>query len=302
MTDAREVADVKTRLDESRRRRAAMVQRFGFMPMSVLRIPRGELDAKLFHLQKENGASTGQGERAKKRGGVYQTDRALRISGGGSRSRGSTWSIMSASLVEFFCKYYALPGQNYLDPFMGQGVQMQVAHLLGLNYYGYDCCKRFFAYIDGVREKITSPRATISINLGDSRFPSKIPDGIGDFSFHSPPYWDIEDYGDDPEQLGKGHTYEEFLQGMQDVARAWLPKFKKGAWHVVNVNDFKKDGRYYPYHSDLTTAFCRAGWAIVDTWIIEGTIAGLPRVFAEDFNSKRQAPKVHEYALVFRKP
>lgn len=208
---------------------------------------------------------------------------------------------MPAELVEFFVKYYASPGDVYLDPFMGQGVQMQVAHLLGLHYWGYDLSSEFFAYIDSVREKIEDNTTALQIFCGDSRNPEHIPDEIGDFSFHSPPYWNIEYYGDEPEQLGKG-TYEDFLQGMEDVARAWLPKFKSGAYHVVNVNDFRMGGTFYPYHADTLALFKRAGWELADLWIIEGLVGGLSKAFAVDFNLKRIAPKLHEYALVFRKP
>jgi hypothetical protein len=209
---------------------------------------------------------------------------------------------MPAELVAFFVRYYARPGDVYLDPFMGQGVQMQVAKRLGLHYHGYDLSAGFFRYIEAVRAKIDDGSTTLSITLGDSRHPDAIPDGIGDFSFHSPPYWDIEFYGEESGQLGYKQTYEDFLAGMEAVARAWLPKFKSGAWHVVNVNDFRKGGRFYPYHADTITLFRRAGWELADTWIIDGLVGGLPKAFAVDFNMKRIAPKVHEYALVFRKP
>jgi DNA modification methylase len=208
---------------------------------------------------------------------------------------------MPAELVEFFVKFYAKPGDVYLDPFMGQGVQMQVAKILGLQYYGYDLSTEFFGYIDSVRSKIDDGKTVLNITHGDSRFPSNIPDGIGDFSFHSPPYWDIENYGDEPGQLGNG-SYEEFLVGMRDVARAWLPKFKPGAFHVVNVNDFRKDGRFYPYHADTIRVYKEAGWELFDTWIIAGLlISASASIFARGKIERRIAPKVHEYALVFRR-
>lgn len=89
---------------------------------------------------------------------------------------------------------------------------------------------------------------------------------------------------------------------MEDVARAWLPKFKSGAWHVVNVNDFRREHKFYPYHADTIQLFTRAGWVLHDSWIVWGLVGGLPRAFAVDFNMKRIAPKIHEYVLVFKKP
>ncbi|HOA00881.1 MAG TPA: DNA methyltransferase [Dermatophilaceae bacterium] len=295
---------LKESLKESAAARAGIERRFGFMPLSVLRLTRGALSRSMFHYSAEHGRNTGQGvDRPKAReAGAPAT---IKLGGSGPRMHSDgteTFSVMAAELVEFFVKYYAEPGQTYLDPFMGQGVQMQVAHRLGLHYWGFDACAKFVRYIEAVRAKLGPTPTRIEVFHGDSRDPARIPDGIGDFSFHSPPYWDIEHYDDDPAQLGVGKSYEQFLDGMRDVARAWLPKFKPGAWHVVNVSDFRTGGQFYPYHTDTIEVFTRAGWAVHDQWIVEGLIAGLPKVFAADFNTKRIAPRVHEYAIVFRKP
>src|SRR5262245_34063780 len=309
------MSDLRASLTQSAADGAGLVRRFGFVPVSVLRLSRGDLSARLFLAQRERPSLSSVATKAMHRN-VPQSEAATArhrerlaagLFGGGvvaSHGHGGKpeASTMPAELVAFFVKYYACPGDVYLDPFMGQGVQMQVAHLLGLHYHGYDLSAEFFDYIDAVRNKIDDGTTTLSVTHGDSRCPNAVPDGIGDFSFHSPPYWDIEYYGDEPGQLGYRQTYHGFLTGMEDVARAWLPKFKPGAWHVVNVNDFRKDGRFYPYHADTIALFGRAGWTLTDTWIIEGLVGGLPRAFAVDFNKKRIAPKVHEYALVFRKP
>ena len=293
-----------------------MEKKFGFIPLSVLRgISRRGLSSEMFIYQQEQPTRSASAAKAMKSGAIgasaskqakVRERLSLGLLGGvdGKKSGGdgtSRATTMPAELVAFFVKYYARPGDTYVDPFFGQGIQMQVAKMLGLNYYGYDCSKEFYAYVKAVKEKIDDGKTTISITCGDSRTPKKVPDAIGDFSFHSPPYWDIEFYGNEPEQLGAGNSYEDFLLGMEDVARAWLPKFKKGAFHVVNVNDSRRAGRFYPYHADTIKLFERAGFELYDTWIIDGLVGGLPRAFAVDFNLKRIAPKVHEYALVFRR-
>lgn len=318
------MSDLVESLKQSKANRQAMERKFGMVPLSILRLSRGKLSAQMFLYQQENRERHGSkgddyDEKASRLREAGYTKTSASMKAGRSVRRDSVFgfktntegkpmenrtvaSIMPAELVEFFVKYYARPGQVYLDPFMGQGVQMQVAKLMGLHYYGYDLSTEFFAYIESVKAKIDDGKTTISITHGDSKAPDNVPDGIGDFSFHSPPYWDIEFYGTEAEQLGFNHTYPEFIDGMEQVARAWLPKFKSGAWHVVNVNDFRKDGKYYPYHADTIALFQRAGWVLSDTWIIDGLVGGLPKAFAVDFNMKRIAPKVHEYALVFRKP
>lgn len=297
------MSDLRAGLKQSAANRAAMLSKFGFIPMSILKLSRGTFHKRLFHYSGDVGISNVRNNRIKvdRVKGKRREDAASGRVGVGNQGVAGL-SIMPAELVEFFIKYYSRPGDIYLDPFMGQGVQMQVSKAMGLHYYGYDLSTEFFTYIASVKEKIDDGTTTIRITHGDSRTPDEIPDGIGDFSFHSPPYWDVEFYGEEGGQLGYQASYPEFLAGMEQVARAWLPKFKPGAWHIVNVNDIRKAGKFYSYHADTINLFTRAGWELHDTWIIEGLVGGLPKAFGVDFNLKRIAPKVHEYALVFRKP
>lgn len=309
--------NLRERMDESVNKRGEMLERFGFIPSSVLRITRGLLHRRMRIFQQEDpkASISSKHSLAKNLGSAEKADEIEQVykdvgwkgpiaSFGNPQSKRASASVMAAEVVDFFLKYYAEPGDVYLDPFMGQGVQMQVAHLRGFEYWGYDLSEVFFPYIERVRELLIakSPEPELHIFQDDSRCPCWIPDGIGGFSFHSPPYWDIEDYGEHPDQLGTGKTYEEFLDGMETVARAWLPKFRPGAFHVVNVNDFRKSGIFYSYHSDTIALFRRAGWVLHDTWICEGTLGRLPMLFGVKKNLERIAPKVHEYFLVFRSP
>jgi hypothetical protein len=304
------VSDLKARLTEARKAREELRQRFGFIPLSVVRgIGRGTLSKSMFIYQRENpirgtvsnkpsNASTGA---QWKNMGAFAGARAPFVEGGSDCEGRLSASTMPAELVEFFVRYYAKAGDVYLDPFMGQGIQLQVAKAYGLHYHGYDLCREFFDYIDAVRAKIDDGETDIKIFCSDSAHPDKIPDRIGDFSFHSPPYWNIEYYGDDPAQLGN-NDYDGFISAMIDVYRAWLPKFKPGAWHIVNVNDFRRKGAFVAYHADTIAALREAGWIIHDLWVLEGLVGGLPRAFAVQKNAQRIAPKVHEYAIVTKAP
>lgn len=303
-------------LEKSAVEREKMLSRLGFIPFSVIRdIRYGSLSRRMLRYQSElpktknnkTDYSRMKAERhrkaAEKVGSNILTHTIASIPPGGANRE--ALSIMPAELVDFFVKFYAEPGQVYLDPFMAQGIQMQVAALRGMSYLGQDLCHEFFTYcasIVPIVEKNLKKGMIIKIAEGDSRFPINVPDDIGDFSFHSPPYWDIEFYGDEAEQLGTGKTYEEFLKGMQDVAAAWLPKFKSTAFHVVNVGDFLRDGRFYNYHGDTIDIFKAAGWRYHDLWVLDQVVAGSNRIFAVSTSNKKRAPRVHEYALVFKPP
>lgn len=291
-----------SRLDQSRLLRRRIIERFGFVPLSILKLSRGALSRQMFILQGE-APGTSNSEAKKKKSKELDLATSVAPYSGSGKDRGPL-SIMPAELVDFFVQYYSKEGDVYLDPFMGQGIQMQVAIKRRRHYHGYDASAKFYGYINRIKEKLTTPESSVDVHvfLGDSRSPDQIPDGVGDFSFHSPPYWDVEYYGDEEAQLGKAETYEAFLSSMQDIARAWLPKFKSGAYHVVNVADFRRHGTFYSYHSDLLRVFVAAGWVVHDTWIISGLVGGLMKIFGADCVGKRIAPRCHEYALVFRAP
>lgn len=313
----RTTSEFSQSLNQSAANRAAMIKLFGFIPDSVLKISRGELSRRMFIYQhEETNRSTANARDPSGAGkdatGQRQDDRNAKLreqsaelgqsnialagySGGANRMAAS---IMPAELVDFFVKYYSAPGETYIDPFMGQGIRMQVAAIRGLAYRGYDASSEFYRFIEAVLEKIEI-REEIFLTLGDSRTPDEIPDACGDFTFTSPPYWDIEFYGSEPEQLGRG-TYDEFIDGMTRVAKSWRPKYKPNANIVINVGDFRRDGRFYAYSTDIINLFTRAGYVHHDTWIINGLVGGMRKVFGVDSNLQKLPPRCHEYALVFR--
>ena len=303
--------DLEARLDESKIKRARMLKRFGFIPASVLKLSRGALSASLFNLAQETPGRSLGGADNLGREESYKSD-AAKAKAEARRKKGllggitempannrTTLSIMAGELVEFTIRYYCPPGGTYLDPFAGHGVRAQVSKRMGVTYQGCDLSEEFVGYTTAALAR-TAGDTDAEVRLCDARTPW-FEDDTGDFSFTSPPYWDIEHYGTHPGQLGTGKTYDEFMEGMREAYAALRPKLKTGAWVVININDIRRDKKFYPYHSDLLqTVQSIEGYSLHDTWILEGLVSGLPRAFGVDFNEHKIAPKVHEYLLVFR--
>jgi len=293
---------LEDRLVEGAKRRAALIARFGFVPESILRISRGKLHKTMFHFASERnrrGLQYSVMKRANEDSAKRQAGRIVDAPYKAGKDR-TTVSMMAAELVAFTLEYYLPEGGVYLDPFSGQGVQAQVAALANVDYYGMDISQEYVDYTNAVLGRYKTSTAAIVVTRGDSRHPDWIDDGYGDFCFTSPPYWDIEFYSDDEEQLGLDSTYEEFLEGMADVFAAWHPKFKQGATVVVNVNDFRRDGAFSPYHADTIRLMQDIGYELHDLWVIDGLVGGISRAFAVERNLTAIAPKVHEYLLVFK--
>lgn len=309
------MSELQESVEKGQRDRAAVLRRFGFVPSSILRLKRGPLSRSLFNYAHERAKGRVQGadsiarvEHAKsdKARAKAEQRRAAGMFGGLTEYSGNnreTVSVMAAELVDFFVKFYSRPGATYLDPFAGHGVRMQTALLRGMNYLGMDASAAYVDYMTSVLSRYElSAGQRVEVRRGDSRDPSWIDDEAGDFCFTSPPYWDVEYYGPEPEQLGTGHTYTEFLHGMRDVLAAWAPKFKRGSYVCLNVNDLRREGRFVPYHSDLMRVLDEVGYELIDVWVVEGLVAGLPRAFAVSHLQQRIAPKAHEYVLIARAP
>lgn len=290
----------RKRLLEGKDRSEKLKKYFGFMPLSVLRLKNVRVTSKdLFNYQHETGKNSTVHHAKSIEKGNKNFEMSTWQGKGIGRGK-DTFSIMPAELVDFFIKYYAKKGDLYFDPFAGQGIQLQVSNIRGIDYIGYDICKEYVDYISAFIPKLTKNCNILEIKHADSK-KVHLEDNSVDFCFTSPPYWDIEIYDDNPEQLGINKTYEEFLVGMKDVAKELLRVFKPEGYCVININDFRKGGKFYAYHADVIRIYEEAGWKLYDLWILDEIVSGLVKIFACGFNSKKMAPKIHEYALVFRK-
>jgi len=119
---------------------------------------------------------------------------------------------------------------------------------------------------------------------------------------NSPPYWDIEFYDDSPEQLGIGKTYEEYLDGMREVARTAYKALKPGGFYILAINDFRKGGRFYLLHMDLFQTMFDVGFVPHDIVIYKISDHPLGAVFASQLEERKVTAKSHEYLIIGKRP
>lgn len=308
----RSAEEVVRDVEKNRARKKAAIERWGDVPTSILRVSRGRLSRIVRSYQAEHPETKSDTRVASERAigdPEYAAARERDFAAAGLRPqvarlsrRSELLSQMPADLVAFFIDFYLGDERPalYIDPFAGQAVRMQVAAIRGLDYVGFDVAIPFVRFAERVREGMSTTR-DVRVILRDARDPSPLEDGSGDFTFTSPPYYSIEDYGDDPGQLGKG-TYPEFLAELEEIVRAWRPKYRPGAYVVWNVNDFRLDGRLVAFHADVIRIFESSGYDLDAIWILAGLTGAFAKTFGMSFVERKLPPKVHEYALVFRVP
>ena len=227
--------------------------------------------------------------------------RAFRRSGGGV-SKGAL-SVFPQNIGRTMLLFYTEPGMVVIDPFAGHNSRMQLVVVEGRSYEGYDICHKFMESNKERAAKLRQlfPGVSIKLHEQDSRSLSKTETASGDFTITSPPYYDVEFYGDEPEQLGKSKSYGKFLDGMELVLRENLRVLKPGAFACWFINDFRRKGKMYFYHIDILQRGVAAGFVAHDIAIVDFG-PGLRDSFLNQAVEQKILPKRHEYCVIFRKP
>jgi SAM-dependent methyltransferase len=225
---------------------------------------------------------------------------AFRVSGMGCKS--GALSTFPQNVGRTILLLYSNPGDMVFDPFAGHNSRMDLCISNGRHYIGCDLSTDFMRFNRKRAEKLQEDYqdARITLHHCDSR---KVPveSGSGDFTITSPPYWDIEFYGDEPEQLGKSETYKGFLGGLKRVMRENFRVLKPGAFAAWFVNDFRKKGQFYLYHMDVIRLARKVGFIAHDLLVVD-LGRSIRDCFANQTMKTRILPKRHEYGLIFLKP
>ena len=299
-----ELAQVKGKTLEalaySRQMREDLVRLFrGLVPQSVMladKASRDEADAA-------SGTYEASGQLAKKRakGEIIEPGtKAFEVSGRGGAA--GALSKFPQNIGRSMLLLYSNELQTVVDPFAGHNSRMEFCVLERRHYYGQDLSAKFVAF-NRARAKILKekfPEVAIELREGNSQV-LQFPDAVGDFTITSPPYWDIEYYGDEVNQLGFASTYNDFIDGLALVAKENYRCLKPGAFCVWYINDFRKGGKFYPYHVDTMHILNAAGFV---TWDISITDFGrtFRSAFVNQIVQQKILPKKHEYGWVMRKP
>lgn len=111
--------------------------------------------------------------------------------------------------------------------------------------------------LEKIRVEVSERKTLHSILVGDSTDLSAIRDGAVHLVLTSPPYWNLKEYNDHPNQLGHINDYEEFLEKLDRVWKACFDKLVIGGRMIVVVGDVllsrKNNGRHkvVPLHADI---------------------------------------------------
>lgn len=214
-------------------------------------------------------------------------------------------SKFPANIARRIYRFYTKELDTVFDPCAGHNSRMQSCFEENRIYIGYDISKDYMKLNNEIKEKLYKQKTLIErknyIELYNrSSTNIHLQDNSVDLIFTSPPYWDIEFYGEEPEQAGYKKTYEQFLNIMKQIYLEAYRILKPGKFCIINVNDFRKDGIFYTYHGDTIKLLKEIGFKAHDIVIMKWSNA-MQAAFATQLEERKQTAKIHEYILVFKK-
>ena len=307
----KDVQDMKDTIRDARSFREEFIQEVGEVPTSIWKIdysqnifmydPRGRKVENNKAMLEKSGLTELNNEMGDAFGMRWRNIRG--------KEGKDVHSILPYDLMSRIVKFYSKKGDIILDPTMGDMAAQTVTVHLGRGFIGYDVSKKNFDINEDIRKMlmgegeqklINELKPNITLHFQSSEQIIEEENTI-DLVFFSPPYWDIEFYGEEEKQLGYKKTYQEFLQGLGRIVKECFRVLKPGKFITININDFRKGGKFYAYHVDVHNLLLEAGFLLHDCIIVDwGSCFG--QCFARRIDETKMTAKKHEYIWVGRKP
>ena len=245
-------------------------------------------------------------------------------------------SQFPSKLAKQILRMWSLKNDRVFDPFAGHLTRPIMTNHFNRDYWG---CDVSIEYFDTTKDQILSRTeggllddeivenrsGVIDVDLQGNRLRlenrdsrtldssvepikggetlSPIPTKWADFVITSPPYFDLENYGDEDEQLGiDNDEFEDFMDDMRVILEHTHDILKPYRYAAFVVNDFRDGCRFkglIPYHMRLIQEAINAGFQLHDIAMYPtGKSASM---FTHQLTHMEVTGKIHEYVIVFRR-
>lgn len=212
-----------------------------------------------------------------------------------------THSVFPAPLMEWILlRYGGHPGGKILDAFAGGPPRAVVSSIMGMEYHGIE-----------IRQKQIDETLSVVKNLGLKNVQLHLADGrffdasLGQFdvAITCPPYYDLEVYSDQPDDLSNLGSYWEFNAGMFFSALSHRKVMKPGAFVCIVVGPFrnKKTGELIDFPGHTIANFREAGFIYWQDVILSKNFGSAAKRSTNAWRGHKLVP-IHEHLLVFRTP
>lgn len=208
-------------------------------------------------------------------------------------------SVFDPVLTEIMYKWFCTDGGKIYDCFAGGSVRGIVAEILGYKYTGIDLRKE---QIDEnyrqAQECGVNPNWICENSLNADKY---IKDESVDMVFTCPPYFDLEKYSDDPNDLSN-MKYDDFKQAYKRIFEIACRKLKDNRFAVVVVGDIRDKKGFYRGFVDYTKeCLWASGMQLYNELILVEPVGSAAVRAPKTFGTYRKIVKTHQNILVFYK-
>lgn len=210
-----------------------------------------------------------------------------------------TYSVFPAPLMEWILlRYGGPPGNRVLDAFAGGPPRAMVSSIMGYEYHGFD------VRLEQINENLDlvdrMSLENVHYHHGDGcTLKGNI--GLFDVGITCPPYYDLERYSSQDDDISNARTYGEFDAAISCCAKAYFQRLKPGAFLCFIVGLFRdRKGRLIDFRSDTVGNFTAAGFTFHQDVILVKNFASAAKRSANAWLGKKLVPR-HEHMLVFLK-
>ena len=218
-------------------------------------------------------------------------------------------SIFDPVLAELLYRWFSPKDGQIIDPFAGGPARAVVAALTDRQYLGVDINPKQVKHNRETWSQLSDKSdgglhtplwvEGDSANINDHISESGI-DGV-DFVFSCPPYHDLEEYTDDPNDLSN-MSYADFMDTYQEVIAKSVEALNNDRFAAFVVSEVRdSDGYYRGLVSDTIRAFHDAGARLYNEAILVNSAGTLPMRVRNQFEGGRKLGRQHQNVLVFYK-
>ena len=162
-------------------------------------------------------------------------------------------------MSEIAIAWHSAAGGMIYDPMAGDPERGIVAGTLNRRYVGIELREEQVDHNQGIADDLDL--SGVRYVLGNGRDAATLfPDESADMLFACPPYWNLEHYSDDPDDISN-MTWEEFTAAHSEIIQGSVDKLADNRFAVWVVGDMKdkKTGRYMRLRDSTIDAFEAAG-------------------------------------------
>lgn len=208
-------------------------------------------------------------------------------------------SVFNPVLCHCMYKWFNRKGGLVFDPFSGGYTRGIVAAHLGYNYLGIDLRQE---QVDANRAKADELDLSATWVCDDSlNADLYLENETADMVLTSPPYYDLEVYSDDPQDLSNMKP-EDFLDTYKRILEKAYNKLKNNSFFVVVVAEVRDKKGYYRRFVLDTIDICKSLGMNFWNEIILCNFVGQKTVTARrPFAMNRKTAAIHQNCLVFYK-